>query len=107
MNGNGSGVEPGGTGVFVPLDGGARWVFEGKLNFATAGRVLEASRELPLPGSGSIDLARLVDADSAALAVLLALRRRAMAEGRKLAFAWMPAGLATLARAYGLDELLA
>jgi ABC-type transporter Mla MlaB component len=46
-------------------------------------------------------------ADSAALAVLLALRRRGEAEGRHLTFASAPPMLDSLARVYGIEEILA
>jgi phospholipid transport system transporter-binding protein len=61
---------------------------------------------LPLPPSGIVDLAGVVHADSAALAVLLALRRRAIAEGRSITFASVPPMLDSLARVYGIEEFL-
>jgi phospholipid transport system transporter-binding protein len=86
---------------------GDRWTFEGQLTFDEATRVLEASSALPLPASGVVDLAGVVHADSAALAVLLALRRRANADGRRLTFASVPPMLDSLARVYDLEEILA
>jgi phospholipid transport system transporter-binding protein len=49
----------------------------------------------------------LAHADSAGLAVLLALKRRAQAEGRRVAFERMPPVLASLATVYGIEDLLA
>jgi phospholipid transport system transporter-binding protein len=86
---------------------GDRWEFAGTLTFDAAAEVLAAADRLPLPASGVVDFAGLVHADSAALAVLLALRRRAAAEGRPLTFTGMPALVATLADVYGIDGLLA
>ena len=86
---------------------GQSWTYTGTLTFADAADVLEATQALPLPESGVIDLEGLSHADSAALAVLLALKRRAAAERRTLAFTSMPATLDSLARVYGIDELLA
>ena len=86
---------------------GQSWTYTGTLTFADAAAVLEATQVLPLPESGVIDLAGLSHADSAALAVLLALKRRAAAERRTLAFTSMPATLDSLARVYGIDDLLA
>ena len=86
---------------------GDRWTFEGQLTFDEATRVLEASSTLPLPASGVVDLAGVAHADSAALAVLLALRRRANADGRRLTFASVPPMLDSLARVYDLEEILA
>lgn len=87
---------------------GARWRFAGTLTFDDATRVLASARALPLPESGVVDLAGLIHADSSALAVLLAVRRRAAAEGgRPLTFTGMPATLDALARVYGIESLLA
>ena len=92
-------------GAFVAK--GESWTYTGSLLFAGAAAVLEATRALPLPESGVVDLAGLSQADSAALAVLLALKRRAATERRTLAFTSMPPALDSLARVYGIDDLLA
>lgn len=84
----------------------SRWTFEGALTFDNAAAALEASRGLDLPASGRIDLSGLGAADSSALAVVFALKRRANAERRKLVFEGVPPGLASLARVYGVDGLL-
>jgi phospholipid transport system transporter-binding protein len=84
-----------------------RWKFTGELTFDDATAVLAASSALPLPESGIVDLSGLSHADSAALAVLLALRRRAAAESRRLVFASVPAMLDSLARVYGIEDILA
>ncbi|MCB1909844.1 MAG: STAS domain-containing protein [Rhodocyclaceae bacterium] len=51
----------------------------------------------------AIDLSAVTEVDSAAIAVLLAWRRRA---GRTLKFVAVPAALASLAELYRLDRLL-
>ena len=86
---------------------GERWTFEGALVFDDATKVLAASAALPLPPSGTIDLAGLRYADSSAIAVLLALRRRGSAEGREVTFASVPPMLDSLARVYGVEDILA
>lgn len=86
---------------------GDRWHFEGVLTFDDATAVLEQAAGLPLPASGVVDMAGLVHADSAALAVLLALKRRAKAEGRVLSFPALPPVLESLARVYGIEDLFA
>ena len=83
------------------------WTYAGTLTFADAAAVFEASRGLSLPGSGVVDLAGLVHADSSALAVMLALKRRAAVERANLSFASIPPGILTLAHVYGVEELLA
>jgi phospholipid transport system transporter-binding protein len=85
---------------------GDRWRFAGTLVFDNAMPVLEAAAALPLPASGVVDLGGVAHADSAALAVLLALRRRAVAEGRSITFASVPPMLESLARVYGIEEFL-
>ena len=53
-----------------------------------------------------VDAAALQRFDSAALAVLLACRREAMAVGKRVAVRAMPERLRTLATLYGVAELL-
>ncbi len=84
---------------------GDRWLFSGALTFDDAMAVLEHAAELPLPASGIVDMAELAHADSAALAVLLELKRRAAAEGKRLSFAAFPPMLESLARVYGIEDL--
>lgn len=86
---------------------GERWTFAGTLTFYDATAVLGATAGLPLPASGQVDMSGLLQADSAALAVLLALKRRADAEGRELAFVALPPFFESLARVYGIEDLFA
>jgi phospholipid transport system transporter-binding protein len=81
------------------------WRFEGVLTMETAASVLAAADALPFPDSGILDLAGLTHADSAALAVVMALRRRAVAEGRPLHVQNLPPALQSLAVVYGVDDL--
>jgi phospholipid transport system transporter-binding protein len=94
-------------GGFTPVSSGARWVCTGALTFADAADVLAATQAMALPRDGVVDCAGIVVADSAAVAVLLALKRRAAAEGSALAFANLPAQLSALAAVYGVDTILA
>ena len=68
--------------------------------------MLAAAAALKLPGAGEVDLAAVEGIDSAAVAVLLALKRRAADEGRPLRFVGIPAALASLAELYGVKEIL-
>lgn len=54
-----------------------------------------------------VDCAALAQFDSAALAVLLGWRRAAAARGLRLQVLNLPAQLASLAKAYGIDTLIA
>ena len=84
-----------------------RWTFSGVLTFDDARAVLDAAASLPLPKSGVVDLSGLAHADSAALAVLLALLRRAKAErSHPLRFVGVPPMLDSLARVYGIEDLI-
>jgi phospholipid transport system transporter-binding protein len=83
------------------------WTYAGALTFANATPVYEACAALPLPTAASVDLSGLGQADSTALAVMLALKRRAAREGKTIAFAAVPAGILRLARVYGVEDLLA
>jgi phospholipid transport system transporter-binding protein len=92
--------------VFRQSDDGAGWIATGELTFANAGPALAAARALPLPASGVIDCAGIARADSAAIAVLLALKRRAAASGAALTFAAAPALVNTLAELYDVEGIL-
>jgi phospholipid transport system transporter-binding protein len=85
---------------------GDRWMLGGALNVDTAASVIEASRAAALPGTGIVSLASVDGVDSAAVAVLLAWRRRAEAEGRELSFTDVPASVSALAELYGVEDLI-
>ena len=85
---------------------GDRWTCGGALTLENAQRFVDAAAGLPLPSSGDIDLAGVDDADSSALAVLLAIKRRALSEGRTVAFRALPASIVSLARVYGIETLV-
>ncbi|MEO6749225.1 MAG: STAS domain-containing protein [Casimicrobiaceae bacterium] len=92
---------------FVLSDDGGAWRFRGTLTFDDVSAVFAASRSMGLPTTGVVDMSGLMHADSSALAVFLALSRRATAEDRPLSLAALPEALLALARVYGIDELLA
>jgi phospholipid transport system transporter-binding protein len=85
---------------------GERWLLAGALTVDTAASVLESSRDAALPKSGIVDLSGLDAVDSAAVAVLLAWRRRAAVEGVKLSFIGTPKNLGALAELYGVEEFV-
>jgi len=97
-------VAPGG---FSADATGERWSYAGALTFANASRVFSAAVAMPLPRSGDVDLSGLAAVDSSAVAVLLALSRRAQEEGKRLAFTEVPAALRALADLYSVEALLA
>lgn len=89
--------------LFTP---GGRWSVGGALTVDSAAGVLTASEEAALPESGVVSLSGLRAVDSAGVAVLLSWRRRAAAEGKKLAFVDVPPSLVALAELYGVEDLL-
>jgi phospholipid transport system transporter-binding protein len=82
--------------------------------FATGPTLIHASAKEALAaglariagGAHSVDCAPLTQFDSSALAVLLAWQRAASARGAAFDIVNLPAGLASLAQAYGVDTLL-
>lgn len=100
----GESAEPG---AFSCSEDGRTWHFRGRLTFDDVARVLQSIDELPLPKGGHVDFSGLQAADSSALAVMMALRRRAAeAHHHRLVFQGLPPGLLALAHVYGVDELL-
>jgi phospholipid transport system transporter-binding protein len=91
---------------FAPEHHGARWSYIGSLTFANAGQVLAATAGVALPAEGEVDLENVSAIDSSAVAVLLALKRRAESEGKPLRFSRVPASLRALAEVYGVEPIL-
>ena len=91
---------------FTRTADGARWIVAGALTFANAGPVLAGARALPLPTTGVVECGGIAAADSAAVALLLAVKRGATARGASLVFTGVPAALAALASLYGVEEML-
>jgi phospholipid transport system transporter-binding protein len=97
----------GGAGRFVASDDGRRWTFSGVLTVADAGPALEAASALALPADGVVDCGGIEAVDSAAVAVLLALKRRAAQEQKPLRYTNVPGALRDLGELYGVAEILA
>jgi phospholipid transport system transporter-binding protein len=76
------------------------------LTHASAKVALAAGLQRIAAGATGVDCAPLAQFDSSALAVLLAWERAAQARGSKFEIVNLPAGLASLAQAYGVDTLL-
>nr|WP_232243396.1 STAS domain-containing protein [Paraburkholderia sp. SOS3] len=76
------------------------------LTHASAKEALAAGLARIAGGARGVDCAPLAQFDSSALAVLLAWQRAAHARGAVLEVVNLPAGLASLAQAYGVDTLL-
>lgn len=85
---------------------GARIVVSGAVTLANVALVLEEGYAQIQAGASAVDLAEVTELDSSLLAMLLAWLREARRLGRGLDIANLPEGLATIARLYGVDELL-
>jgi len=77
---------------------------EGELSFARVPHWL-AQADALIAGS-TLDLSRITRADSAGLALLLELTRRARKQGRALSLLAAPPQLLQLASFFGLDDVL-
>jgi len=86
---------------------GERWAVRGALTIDTAAQVLAKSLATLLPASGIVTLEEVHGVDSAAVAVLLTWKRRALGDGKPLQFAAVPPNLTALAQLYGVEQLLA
>ncbi|MDO5531280.1 lipid asymmetry maintenance protein MlaB [Sutterella sp.] len=82
-------------------------VTEEVLNFENAVAFKASLLKAIDAGDLSCDLSNVKRADSAALSALLSARRRAKALGRDYEIRGLPSDLVTLARLYGVTEILA
>ncbi|HEU4351024.1 MAG TPA: STAS domain-containing protein [Burkholderiales bacterium] len=85
---------------------GRRITLSGPVTLANATRLLDEGRKHLAEGARTVDLGEVTELDSALLAVILAWLRDSRAAKRELAFANVPQPLQTLARLYGVEELL-
>jgi len=83
-----------------------RIVLSGPVTLANVAQVLEEGRRHLAEGVATVDLAEVSELDSSALALLLAWLREARAAGRTIGFANLPESLQTIARLYGVQDLL-
>lgn len=94
------------TAVNVEASVANRFATGTTLTHASAKSALESGLQRIAAGATSVDCAPLAQFDSSALAVLIAWQRAAQARGAALDIVNLPAGLASLAQAYGVDALL-
>jgi len=73
---------------------------------ATAGELLAEGAAAIARGDFAFDLAAVAEVDTAAVALLLEWQRQAAARGGRLLLSGVPADIASLARLYGVGELL-
>ena len=88
-------------------DDGRRFVLDGELSFASASLALKDTAKLfASPSEKVFDLAGIIRADSAGVALLLEWRRRAREAGLKLHYVNLPSQLQAIARVVGVDDIL-
>lgn len=85
---------------------GGRLVVKVPMVMANARGLLEAGRRALLPGEQIFDFSEVLEADSAALAIMLGWLRAAALSRSTIRFAHIPAGVSSLAELYGITELL-
>ena len=85
---------------------GPRMIVSGAVTLVNVAALLEEGRRHLAEGVQSVDLAEVSEMDSALLALLLTWLRDARLHERPLAFVNLPQSLKTIARLYGVNELL-
>ena len=85
---------------------GRRITLSGPVTLANAAQLLEQGRQHLAEGVRTVDLGEVTELDSALLALVLEWLREAHAAKRELALANLPQSLDTLARLYGVQDLL-
>jgi phospholipid transport system transporter-binding protein len=85
---------------------GDRMVVGGALTLATVAAALPEGNAAIVAGARTVDLGEVGELDSSALALLLAWLRQARQRRHDLTFVNLPQGLTTIARLYGVADLL-
>ena len=85
---------------------GERMLVSGALTLASVTGALREGSAVIGQGVRTVDLGEVGELDSSALAFMLAWMREAKKQNRELQFANLPQGLTTIARLYGVADLL-
>ncbi|MBU1235758.1 MAG: STAS domain-containing protein [Gammaproteobacteria bacterium] len=85
---------------------GDRLKVKGAMVIASAAELREAGESALVNGASVVDLTDVAEADSSAVAVLLAWTRIAAEKGQALAIVGVPQSVRSLAALYGVAELL-
>ena len=81
-------------------------IVSGAITLETVPDLVNAIAEHLDHGTRHIDLSRVAEVDSSAVALLLEWQRQATSRGASLSWGGMPAALQNLANLYGVQELL-
>ncbi|MDD5300821.1 MAG: STAS domain-containing protein [Gallionella sp.] len=85
---------------------GDRLMVQGRLTIATVPALFEAGLQHLASGNFLVDFSKVEAVDSAAVSLLLGWSRAAQRSKRELRVAGLPADLLSLARLYGVSDLL-
>lgn len=83
-----------------------QWQLSGELLIDNASTLLEKSVPLAMVESLTIDFSGVTDADTSALSLMLAWKRRAAETGCNIKLAHVPTNLMSLADLYGITEFV-
>jgi phospholipid transport system transporter-binding protein len=83
-----------------------RCTLSGPLTIKNAASVLQEGAALFNGDAVILDLSAVSDVDSAAVSLLLEWQREAQRRGKRIQFVNLPANLQSLAKLYGVTELL-
>ena len=81
-------------------------ILDGAITLGNVADLLREGNAAIGDGARTVDLSGVAELDSSALALLLAWLRTARQQGRELSFVNLPPGLTTIARLYGVADLL-
>ena len=83
-----------------------RCVLKGPVTFGNVVSLLARGKELLTAPEVTVDLTGVTDVDSSAISLLLEWRREAARNGRRIRFLGLPENLRSLARLYGVTDLI-
>lgn len=83
-----------------------RCTVQGPITMDNVVSLLAQSREMFNASRFTVDLAAVTEVDSSALSLLLEWRREAARNGRQVSFLNLPGNLQSLAKLYGVTELI-
>lgn len=81
-------------------------LLDGAVTIGTVPDLVDAISEHLTQGVKQVDLSRVTEVDSSAVALLLEWQRQAAGRGATLGWTGVPAALQNLANLYGVQELL-
>ncbi|MBC7787055.1 MAG: STAS domain-containing protein [Methylophilaceae bacterium] len=84
-----------------------QWLLSGDVVFANASMLLSESIALNFTQPTTIDFKEVTDVDTSAISLILEWERRAKVEKASIKFINFPQNLVSLAKLYGVDEIIA